>query len=72
MEDLTFLDLEVLTCLWVSTTRQRIDYFYLNEAVSMNEHRAYLSVPIGDGISYSILCILHISPFSTDMWIRGS
>ena len=47
------------------TKRQRINYFYVNEAISMSEHRqsAYLLVPIGDGIFYSVWCIVHILHF---------
>jgi len=53
------------------TTCQRINYFYVNEAISMSEHRAYLVVLVGDGIFYNVLCIVHIVHFFPTYGLRA-
>jgi len=74
MEYLNFLDPGLLTCsnLLVSvgqTTRQRIIYFYVNEAISMSEHRAptyqfHLAM-----VSFTAYCVLLKYYFFTDLGI---
>jgi len=46
------------------TTPQRIDYFYVNEAIPMSEHRTptYL-FHLAMVYLYSVLCIAHILTF---------
>jgi len=69
MEYFNILDLGMLTCKWMSARphAKESNYFYIN----FNEwvQSAYLLVPIGDGIFYSVLCIVHILHFFSDFEI---
>jgi len=50
------------------TTRPRIIYFHVNEAISMNEHRAPILIS-SNWRWYLLQCIVHISHFFTDLGI---
>jgi len=73
MEYLTVLGLEVLTCYWVSARPHAKNQPLLCQRSNFNEwaQSAYLSVPIGDGIFSSILCIVHILHFFNQLrdWV---
>ena len=43
--------------------RQRINYFYVNEAISLVSTEHLLLFQSGNGIFYSVLCIVHILLF---------
>jgi len=61
MEYFNILDLGMLTFKWMSARphSKESNYYYIN----FNEwlQNAYLLVPIGDGIFYSVLCIVYCS-----------
>jgi len=55
------------------TTRQTINYVLLCQRNNFNEwaQSAYLLVPIDDGIYYSVLCIVCILHFVTNLGVGG-
>jgi len=73
MEYLNFLDLGVLTCCWVSARPRVKNQLLLCQRSNFNQwaQSAYLLDPIGGGIFYSVLRVVHILDFFTDLWIGG-